>query len=88
MKIDFSSKSYEDLISDAEVYYRLIEEANQRAKIAEGCDEYAERRIEAMTASLLSIREEIKKRKKHEKVFTRNACSFALRICFCSSGKC
>ena len=64
MKIDYSSKSYEDLASDAEVYYRLIEEANQRAKIAEGCDEYAEKRIEAMTASLLSIREEIKKRKK------------------------
>ena len=64
MKIDFSSKSYEDLASDAEVYYRLIEEANQRAKIAEGCDEYAERRIEAMTASLLSIHEEIKKREK------------------------
>ena len=64
MKVDYSSKSYENLVSDAEVYYRLIEEANQRAKIAEGCDEYAERRIEAMTASLLSIREEIKKRKK------------------------
>ena len=64
MKVDYSSKSYENLVSDAEVYYRLIEEANQRAKIAEGCDEYAEKRIEAMTASLLSIREEIKKRKK------------------------
>ena len=64
MKVDYSSKSYENLVSDAEVYYRLIEEANQRAKIAEGCDEYAERRIEAMTASLLSIREEFKKRKK------------------------
>ena len=64
MKVDYSSKSYENLVSDAEVYYRLIEEANQRAKIAEGCDEYAERRIEAMTASLLSIHEEIKKEKK------------------------
>lgn len=64
MKIDYTSKSYEDLVLDAEVYNQLIEEANQRAKIAEGCDEYAEKRIEAMTASLLSIREEIKKRKK------------------------
>ena len=64
MKIDYTSKSYEDLVLEAEVYNQLIEEANQRAKIAEGCDEYAEKRIEAMTASLLSIREEIKKRKK------------------------
>ena len=64
MKVDYTSKSYEDLVLDAEVYNQLIEEANQRAKIAEGCDEYAEKRIEAMTASLLSIREEIKKRKK------------------------
>lgn len=64
MRIDYSSKSYEDLILDAEVYNQLIDEENQRAKIAEGCDEYAEKRIEAMTASLLSIREEIKKKKK------------------------
>ena len=64
MKVDYSSKSYENLVSDAEVYYRLIEEANQRAKIAEGCDEYAEKRIAAMTPSLLSIHEEIKKREK------------------------
>jgi hypothetical protein len=64
MKIDYSSKSYEDLVLDAEIYNQLIEEANQRAKIAEGCDEYAEKRIEAMTISLLSIREEIKKKRK------------------------
>ena len=64
MKIDYTSKSYEDLVLEAEVYNQLIEEANQRVKIAEGCDEYAEKRIEAMTASLLNIREEIKKRKK------------------------
>jgi hypothetical protein len=64
MKIDYSSKSYEDLVLDAEIYNQLIEEANQRAKIAEGCDKYAEKRIEAMTISLLSIREEIKKREK------------------------
>lgn len=64
MRIDYSSKSYEDLVLDAEVYNQLIEEANQRAKIAKGYNEYAEKRIAAMTASLLSIREEIKKRKK------------------------
>ena len=64
MKIDYSSKSYEDLILEAEIYNQLIEEANQRTKIAEGCDEYAEKRIAAMTASLLSIHEEIKKREK------------------------
>ena len=68
MRIDYTSKSYEDLVLDAEVYNQLIEEANQRAKIADGCDEYAERRIEAMTVSLLGIREEIKKREK----FLRN----------------
>jgi hypothetical protein len=64
MKIDYSFKSYEDLVLDAEIYNQLIEEADQRAKIADGCDEYAERRIEAMTISLLGIREEIKKREK------------------------
>lgn len=64
MKIDYSSKSYEDLVLDAKVYNQLIEEANQRAKIADGCDEYAEKRIEAMAASLFSIYEEIKKREK------------------------
>ena len=64
MRIDYTSKSYEDLVLEAEVYNQLIEEANQRAKIAEGCDEYAEKRIEAMIVSLLSIRKEIKKREK------------------------
>ena len=64
MKIDYTSKSYEDLVLEAEVYNQLIEETNQRAKIAEGCDEYAEKRIEVMTVSLLGIREEIKKREK------------------------
>jgi hypothetical protein len=67
MRIDYSSKSYEDLVLDAEIYNQLIEEANQRAKIAEGCDEYAEKRIEAMLVSLLSIREEIKKREKNSR---------------------
>jgi hypothetical protein len=64
MRIDYSSKSYEDLILDAEIYNQLIEEADQRARIAEGCDEYAEKRIAAMTVSLLDIREEIKNREK------------------------
>lgn len=64
MKIDYSSKSYEDLILEAEIYNQLIEEANQRTKIAEGCDEYAEKRIAAMIVSLLDISEEIKKREK------------------------
>lgn len=64
MRIDYTSKNYEDLVLEAEVYNQLIEEASLRAKIADGCDEYAERRIEAMTISLLSICEEIKKREK------------------------
>lgn len=64
MRIDYSSKSYEDLVLDAKVYNQLIEEANQRAKIADGCDEYAEKRIEAMAVSLFGIYEEIKKREK------------------------
>lgn len=64
MRIDYSSKSYEDLVLDAEMYNQLIEEATQRAKIADGCDEYAEKRIEAMSVSLFGIYEEIKKREK------------------------
>lgn len=64
MKIDYTSKSYEELVLDAEIYNQLIEEANQRAKIAEGCDEYAEKRISAMAESLFNIYEEIKKREK------------------------